>query len=349
MTGVSTVDLSHRGHDLPGLCRSRRRGAPARAGRCRGHGARSGRAALRRQVTSHTLMTAGVIAAVAIGQWTTAALIVFFMRFADLMEELTTERSRRAIKQPVALAPATARILRDGQEIEVPVDEVMTDEVVLVRPGERIPVDGQVVDGFAPVDESSITGESVPRDVGPDASVFAATVAQAGFLKVQATRIGADTTFGRIIRLVEEAEAQKAPIQRFADRFERRARPRPGRRRRGDGRRRIRRGDRGSRCGVAARGLAAGPRRRPPRTSERRRDPPESVVHCRLQRRRNRTGFRWTAAAGLGGRCPEPAGRGHSLELGSLAPIPPVTGCLGAATRRRAGTWQIAWHRTRMC
>lgn len=176
-------------------------------------------AARRGEVTSHTLMTAGVLASVIIGQWTTAALIMFFMRFADWLEELTTQRSRNALKQLVALQPATARVLRDGREVEVPVANVAVGEVVMVRPGERIPVDGQVVDGQAPVDQAPITGESVPVDKGLGDAVFAATVAQAGFLKVQTTKAAGDTTFARIVRLVEEAEAQKAPVQRLADRF----------------------------------------------------------------------------------------------------------------------------------
>jgi P-type Cu+ transporter len=176
-------------------------------------------AARKRQVTSHTLMTAGVIAAVAIGEWTTAVLIVFFMRFADWMEELTTGRSRQAIKQLTELAPPTACVLRDGSETEMPVEAVRAGDVVLVRPGERIPVDGEVLEGQSPVDEASVTGESVPRDKEPGDRVFAATVAQSGFLKIRATRVGTDTTFGLIVRLVEEAEAQKAPVQRFADRF----------------------------------------------------------------------------------------------------------------------------------
>ena len=176
-------------------------------------------AARRVQVTSHTLMTAGVIAAIAVGQWTTAALIVFFMRFADWLEDLTTERSRQALQQLVALQPATAWLLRDGLELQVPVAEIAVGDVVVVRPGERIAVDGRVIEGQAPVDQASITGESVPVEKGPGDAVFAATVAQAGFLKVEATKVGADTTLARIVRLVEEAEAQKAPVQRFADRF----------------------------------------------------------------------------------------------------------------------------------
>ncbi len=177
------------------------------------------RAALRGKVTSHTLMTAGVIASIAIGQWTTAALIVFFMRFADWLEDLTAEKSREALKQLVALQPATARVLRGGREVEVPVAEVAVGDVVVVRPGERIPIDGRVVDGQAPVDQAAITGESVPVDKASGAPVFAATIAQAGFHTVEATQVGADTTFARIVRLVEEAEAQKAPVQRLADRF----------------------------------------------------------------------------------------------------------------------------------
>jgi len=176
-------------------------------------------AALNRQITSETLMSMGVIAAAAVGEWTTAALIVFFMRFSGWMEELTTERSRQAIKQLLKLAPATAHVLREGVESEVPLEMVVAGDVVLVRPGERIPVDGEVVDGEAPVDQASITGESVPVDKAVGDRVFAATVAQAGFLQVRASRVGADTTFGRIVRMVEEAEAQKAPIQKFADRF----------------------------------------------------------------------------------------------------------------------------------
>ena len=178
-----------------------------------------GQAALRRQVTSHTVMTVGVIAAAAVGEWTTAAVIVFFMRLAEWMENLTTERGRQAIKQLIALQPATARILRNGQEIEVPVGQVNLGDLVLVRPGERIPVDGEVVAGEAPIDQAPITGESVPVDKAAGDHVFAASVAQAGFLKVRVTKVGADTTFGRIVRLVEEAESRKAPVQRFADRF----------------------------------------------------------------------------------------------------------------------------------
>lgn len=177
------------------------------------------RAGRRAEVTGHTLMAVGVIASAAIGQWTTAALIVFFMRFADWLEERTMARSRAAIQALVGLAPATARVLRDGREQEVPVARVRVGDLTVVRPGERIPVDGLVAEGAAPVDQAAITGESVPVDKGPGDRVFAATVAQAGHLRITATEVGHDTTFARVIRLVEEAEASRAQVQRFADRF----------------------------------------------------------------------------------------------------------------------------------
>ena len=177
------------------------------------------RATLRRQVISHTLMTVGVIAALAVGQWATAAIVVFFMRVGEYAENLTTERARKAVKDLSAMAPQTARVKRDGAEIEIPVAEVQVGEVVIVRPGEKIPVDGDVLQGQATINQATITGESMPVEAGPGSSVFAATIAQLGSLQIRATRIGADTTFGRVVRLVEEAEAHRADVQRIADKF----------------------------------------------------------------------------------------------------------------------------------
>jgi Cu+-exporting ATPase len=177
------------------------------------------RAALKRQVTSHTLMTMGVLAALIIGEWVTAAVVVFFMRIGDYVESFTAERARRAVKDLTALAPQTARVERDGLEQEVPIGEVEVGEVVIVRPGEKIPVDGEVISGQATVDQSAITGESMPVEVEPGIHVFAATMAQLGRLRVRTGRVGADTTFGRVVKMVEEAEAHRAEVQRFADKF----------------------------------------------------------------------------------------------------------------------------------
>ncbi len=177
------------------------------------------RAALKRQVTSHTLMTLGVLAALAVGQWATAAVVVFFMRVGDYAENFTTEGARRAVKDLTAMAPQTARVERDGAEIEVRIGEVSVGDTIIVRPGEKIPVDGEVVAGQATIDQATLTGESMPVEVAPGAHVFAATIAKLGSLRVRATRIGPDTTFGRVVKMVEEAEAHRADVQRFADKF----------------------------------------------------------------------------------------------------------------------------------
>jgi Cd2+/Zn2+-exporting ATPase/Cu+-exporting ATPase len=177
------------------------------------------RATLRRQVISHTLMSLGVFAALAVGQWPTAAVVVFFMHTGTFAENFTTERSRRALKNLTSIAPKTARITHEGSEVEVPLDEVHAGDIVVVRPGEAIPVDGLVLSGQATVNQATITGESMPVEVEQGSRVFAATHATLGSLRIQTTKVGADTTFGRVIKMVEEAEAHRAEVQRLADRF----------------------------------------------------------------------------------------------------------------------------------
>jgi len=177
------------------------------------------RSALKRQITSHSLMSLGALAALAVGEWATAAVVVFFMRVGEYAEKLTTEGARRAVKDLTAMAPQMARVEREGAEQEVPIGEISVGEIVVVRPGEMIPVDGEVVAGHATLDQSAITGESMPVDAAPGSHVFAATLARLGSLRVRPTRIGADTTFGRVVRMVEEAEAHRGNVQRMADRF----------------------------------------------------------------------------------------------------------------------------------
>jgi P-type Cu+ transporter len=177
------------------------------------------KASLRGQIISHTLMSIGALAALAVGEWATAVVVVFFMRVGDYAEHFTTEQARRAVKNLTALAPQTARIERDGEEQDVSITQVRLGDTVVVRPGEQIPVDGQVVSGQATIDQAAITGEPMPVEVGSGATVFAATIARLGSIRVKATRIGADTTFGKVIKLVEEAEAHRADVQRIADQF----------------------------------------------------------------------------------------------------------------------------------
>lgn len=177
------------------------------------------RAGIKGQITSHTLMSVGAVAALAVGEWATAAVVIFFMRVGDYAEHFTTERARRAVKNLTAMAPQMARVERNDAEQEVPIEEVRVGETLIVRPGEKIPVDGEVIAGQATVDQATITGEAMPVEVGPGSHVFAATMAKLGSLRLRATRIGADTTFGRVVKMVEEAEAHRAEVQRIADKF----------------------------------------------------------------------------------------------------------------------------------
>lgn len=177
------------------------------------------RAALQGKVLAHTLMTVGVLAAILVGEWATAAVIVFLMRAGDYAERFTAERARRAVKDLAAMAPQTARVERDGQEIQVDIADLQTGEIVVVRPGEKIPVDGEVISGHATVDQAAITGESMPVEAAAGSKVYAATIARLGSLRLQATHIGPDSTFGRVIKMVESAEAHRADVQRVADKF----------------------------------------------------------------------------------------------------------------------------------
>jgi P-type Cu+ transporter len=177
------------------------------------------RAALNRQIISHTLMTVGVIAALAVDQWVTAALVVIFMRIGDYVENFTTESARRAVKELSSLAPHTACVERGGTEIEIPVSQVKLGETIIVRPGEKIAVDGEVLSGQATLDQAAITGESMPVEAVSGTHVYAATIAKLGSLRIRADRIGPDTTFGRVVKMVEEAEAHRSDVQRIADKF----------------------------------------------------------------------------------------------------------------------------------
>ena len=177
------------------------------------------RATLRRQVIAHTLMTVGVIAAMLVGEWVTALIVVVLMRVGDYVERFTTSRARSAVRDLMAMAPQQARVERDGGEADVPADSVRTGEIVIVRPGEQIPVDGLIVSGRATVDQAAITGESMPVDAGPGDRVFAASLARLGSLRVRTTHAGRDSTFGRVVQMVEQAETSRADVQRVADRF----------------------------------------------------------------------------------------------------------------------------------
>jgi len=141
------------------------------------------------------------------------------MRIGDYVENFTTESARRAVRELTSLAPQTARVERGGREVEVPVGEVNVGETVIVRPGDKIAVDGEVISGQATIDQAAITGESMPIEAATGTHVYAATIAKLGSLRIRADRIGMDTTFGRVVKMVEEAEAHRADVQRIADKF----------------------------------------------------------------------------------------------------------------------------------
>jgi len=148
----------------------------------------------------------------------TAAMIVTLILLGRFLEARAKGRASEAIRRLAGLRPKAARVIREGEEVEVPVEEVTADDILLVRPGERIPVDGRVVEGASAVDESMVTGESMPVDKAPGDSVIGGTINQSGAFRFRASRVGADTVLAQIIRLVQEAQASKAPIQRLADR-----------------------------------------------------------------------------------------------------------------------------------
>jgi len=177
------------------------------------------RAARHKQILSHTLMSLGVLAALAVGQWLTALIVLFFIYVGEYVESFTTERARGALRDLQALTPQTARVERGEAEIELPIEQVRVGQVVVVRPGEKIPVDGEVIAGHATVNQATITGEAMPVEVSTGSFVYAATLAQLGSIRVRAAHVGQDTTYGHVIQLVEQAEANRGDVQRMADRF----------------------------------------------------------------------------------------------------------------------------------
>lgn len=167
------------------------------------------------------LMVAAAAGAASIGRWQDGAILIFIFSLSHTLEHYALGKTRRAIRSLIQLRPAEAWVLRGPSPARVPVESLRTGEVVLVRPGERIPVDGTVVAGSSAVDQSPITGESIPVEKAIGATVYAGTVNQLGALEVQMDRSVEDTTLARIIQMVEAAQAQKAPTQLFIEGFER--------------------------------------------------------------------------------------------------------------------------------
>lgn len=177
------------------------------------------RALIAKVIGIDLLVSVAAIGAVIIGNFWEAAAVTFLFAIGHALEAATLNKTRSALAELVAVAPDSATVVRDGQQQEVPAAQVRMGEIVLVKNGAKVPVDGQVVSGTGAIDEASITGESIPVEKSEGGQVFAGTVSRGGFLQVLATGIGADTTLARIIHRVEEAQDAKARTQAFIDRF----------------------------------------------------------------------------------------------------------------------------------
>jgi heavy metal translocating P-type ATPase len=174
---------------------------------------------VQRRMTMELSMAIAIVAALAIREIFTALVITLFVLVAEILEGLTVGRGRTAIRQLVGLLPTTATVRRNESWQDVETMEIAVGEIVLVKPGARIPVDGAVTGGHSFVDQATITGESMPAEKSKGTSVYAGTINQSGALEIQVDRMGRDTTFGKIIDAVERAEKSRAPIQGIADRL----------------------------------------------------------------------------------------------------------------------------------
>ena len=172
-----------------------------------------------RRMTMELSMAIAIVAALAIREIFTALVITLFVLVAEILEGLTVGRGRTAIRHLVGLLPTTATVRRNESWQEVETKEIALGEIVLVKPGTRIPVDGVVAGGHSFVDQATITGESMPAEKSKGTSVYAGTINQSGALEIRVDRMGRDTTFGKIIDAVERAEKSRAPIQGIADRL----------------------------------------------------------------------------------------------------------------------------------
>jgi len=167
------------------------------------------------------LMTVAILGAVGIGEYMEAAAIAFLFALAELLENYSVDRARRSVEALMELAPDTARVMREGREVTVPADEVVVGDDMMVRPGDRLAADGVVEEGVSAVDQSTITGESLPVEKSRGDEVFSGTINREGFLRVRVTRPASESALARIVELIEGAEAGRSRAERFVERFAR--------------------------------------------------------------------------------------------------------------------------------
>lgn len=177
------------------------------------------RGIMKRDLTAGVMVSVAMIAALLIGEYSAAAIVAFMMMFGEMLENFTMARANAALKNLARLIPNFVTLLRDGQTTALSIEQVRVGDTLLVRNGERVPVDGVIRNGQAALDESTITGEAVPVDKTIGDTVFAGTLNTAGTLEIQAQKLGRDTTLGTIVKLVEEAQKSQAPVQRLANKY----------------------------------------------------------------------------------------------------------------------------------
>ena len=174
---------------------------------------------LERDITADLMVAVAMIAAIAAGEYAAAALVVFMLSFGEALEDFTVSRADSALRDLARLVPASVTVRREGQQVVVPLEQVVLDDIVLVRTGERIGVDGIIIAGNASINQAAITGEPMPVEKQAHDEVFAGTLNELGTLEVRVTSLGEDTTLGQIVKLTKEAQQAQAPVQRLANRY----------------------------------------------------------------------------------------------------------------------------------
>lgn len=170
-------------------------------------------------VSINLLVSIAAIGAIIIGEYWEAAAVTFLFSFGGFLESYTLRKTRDALKYLVDMSPKIAHVIKEGKIVDVPAENVMVGDVVAVKTGEKVPVDGKVIKGDASINQATITGESMPVDVGIGSLVYSGTINENGYIEVETEKAGEDTTFSKILYLVEEAQGEKAPTQKFIERF----------------------------------------------------------------------------------------------------------------------------------